>query len=82
MAIYPRLIGMLTKSGKVVLACKECNAAPQEATAVNVLIVCSNCGKPLGEWDTDEERHAELNAFEEKVRLHAAPVPRNKPRAL
>jgi hypothetical protein len=28
-----------------------------------------------------EERHAELNAFEEKVRLHAAPVPRNKPRA-
>jgi hypothetical protein len=81
MAIYPRLMGILADGGKVVFLCKECKAPPQDAMAVNVLIVCSNCGQPLGEWDTAEEREAEINAFAEKVRLHGAPAPRRTARA-
>jgi hypothetical protein len=80
MAIYPRLMGVLAEGGRVVFVCKECNAPPQEAIAANILIVCSNCGKPLGEWNTPEERAAEMRDFEEKVRVHAAPI-RRPPRA-
>ncbi len=73
MAIDPRLVGRL-KGGKVEFLC-ECGGLPQYATSENLLMVCSN-GHPLGEWNTAEERIAELNALAETFRRHRAPAPR------
>jgi hypothetical protein len=55
------------------LRCRNCNAPPAETIAENILIVCSNCGMPLAEWDTPEQRAAELADFEARVRRHLAP---------
>ncbi len=79
MAIYPRLVGKLAKGGKVEFFC-ECGGLPQDVTAENLLMTCSNCGQPLGEWNTAEERTAELNALAETFRRHRAPAPRRTAR--
>jgi hypothetical protein len=77
MAIHPLLQGIVV-SGEVVLRCRDCHTPPAETIAENILIVCPTCGQPLGEWDTQEQRAAELAQFQATV-LHHVLVKRSAP---
>ncbi len=66
--IYDQLKGVKDARGRILLLCKECNSPAQDARALTILKVCSNCGMPLAEWATEAERDAELHEFAERVR--------------
>ncbi len=69
MAIYDQLAGVAGPGGTVVLVCKKCMVAAQDARTPSTIVkVCSKCGTPLGEWTTAAERDAELREFEERVK--------------
>ncbi len=74
MAIYDQLMGAPGVGGRVVLLCKVCKAPAQDAQSTTILKVCSKCGTPLGEWETEVERDAELKDFEETVKRAGTPV--------
>jgi hypothetical protein len=78
MAIHPLLQGIVV-IGEVVLWCRDCHTPPAETIAENILIVCPSCGQPLGEWNSQEERTAELAQFKASV-LHHFLVKKNAPR--
>lgn len=82
--IYERLRGVLSQ-GTVLLRCHDCNEGPNDEayTALGfdtpqVLLVCMN-GHPLGQWDTLEQRDAELAQFRENVLQHHVPVKKMRP---
>jgi hypothetical protein len=78
MAIHPLLQGIVV-NGEVVLRCRDCHTPPAETIAENILVVCPTCAQPLGEWDTQEQRAAELAQFQATV-LHHVPVKKSAPR--
>ncbi|HYL62095.1 MAG TPA: hypothetical protein VE077_05685 [Candidatus Methylomirabilis sp.] len=78
MAIHPLLQGIVV-NGEVALRCRDCHTPPAETIAENILIVCPTCGQPLGEWDSQEARAAELEQFKATV-LHHVPVKKTPPR--
>jgi hypothetical protein len=71
MAIYDGLMGAPNSDGRVVFLCKVCKAPAQDAKSTRILKVCSICGTPLGEWETEAERDAELNDFADTVKRAA-----------
>jgi hypothetical protein len=77
MAIYDQLAGAPGAGGRVVLICKKCQVAAEDAkTGQTVLKVCPQCGTPLGEWNTEAERNAELEEFQNKAKMYNAPPPK------
>lgn len=72
MTINPEMKATVIR-GRVVLGCRYCNRGrPVDAQAHGILKVCSFCGSPLGEWDTENQRDTELREFRANARLHAA----------
>jgi hypothetical protein len=69
MAIYyGNLLPTLDAGGRLVLSCKTCKGPAQDANSGTVLLkVCSNCGMPLGEWETETERQEELKDLAERL---------------
>ena len=78
MAIHPLLQGVVVND-EVVLRCRDCHTPPAETIAENILIVCATCGQPLGEWDTQEQRAAELAQFQATV-LNYGPLKKSAAR--
>jgi NMD protein affecting ribosome stability and mRNA decay len=66
--IYAQMMGVKDNQGHVLLLCSECNSPAQDARALTILKVCSNCGIPLGEWITETERDTELEVFAAEVK--------------
>ena len=67
-------MGVKTTKGTVVFVCAKDGTCPDnmygatdKAELVYVLM-CSKCGRVLGEWMTIEDREKELRAFAEKVK--------------
>ncbi len=77
MAIYAQMNGKMT-SGRVVLSCGHCGGAAIDAASHTIVKVCSNCGTVLGEWETEEQRDAELTEFVEGVKSHYARARKEK----
>jgi hypothetical protein len=82
--IHARMVGILN-NGTVLLRCGDCGTGPNDDAytastmdAAQVLMVCMS-GHPLGEWDTVEQREAELAAFRENILQHHAPVKKKAP---
>jgi len=80
MTISPQMKGKMT-NGTVVLFCGHCGGPAIDAVSDTTLKVCSTCGSPLGEWNTAEERDAELTEFADRIRLHSAPAKEKTGRA-
>jgi hypothetical protein len=68
MTIHERLMGSPNVSGCVDLLCRVCSVPAQDAKSDRLLKVCPQCGMPLGEWDIEAERDAEIRDFEETVK--------------
>ena len=61
MPLYEHLIEL---SNKNLIACRECSAiADISINGSNVNLVCPNCHKSLGRWETTPAASADLTAF-------------------
>jgi len=69
------LAGVRNSAGTVVFVCSKCRTYPDHAYgAANkdqlvYLLVCSKCGRTLGEWASVEARERELREFARSVEL-------------
>ncbi len=71
------LAGVKNSVGRIVFVRSKCRTYPDDAYgAPNAeqlvyLLVCSKCGRTLGEWISIEERQRELRDFARRVELLA-----------
>ena len=69
------LAGVKNSAGTIVFVCSKCRTYPDHAYgAPNAdqlvyMLVCSKCGRTLGEWISAEEREKELREFAKRVEL-------------
>ncbi|HXA76814.1 MAG TPA: hypothetical protein VNV41_06735 [Candidatus Acidoferrales bacterium] len=75
LAMIDGLAGVRNSAGTIVFVCFKCRTYPDHAYGAPnkeqlvYMLVCSKCGRTLGEWISIEEREKELLQFAGRVEL-------------